>query len=98
MRTRQECIDLIASKAKYIKEEFGVKTLRLFGSVAREQQHEGSDVDVCVDMPPRLYQQVALQQYLEANLACSVDLIRDHPNMNPYLKQQIEKDGIDIIR
>jgi len=32
---------------------FGVRSMQLFGSVARNEQHDGSDVDICVDMPPK---------------------------------------------
>ncbi len=98
MRTRQEYIDIIKRKSSYIKETFGVKTLRLFGSVARNQQHESSDVDLCVEMPITFDSVMGLQIYLEDELACNVDLICMWSHMNAYLKQQIDKDGIYIIR
>ncbi|MCC8113206.1 MAG: nucleotidyltransferase domain-containing protein [Bacteroidales bacterium] len=72
--------------------------MRLFGSVARNEQREGSDVDLCVDMPITFRGVIGLQQYLEDELACQVDLVCVRDKMNPYLKQQIEKDGIYIIR
>ena len=36
-------------------------------------------------------------QFLEQLLGCSVDLIRDHQNLRPFFRQQINKDGIDIF-
>ena len=71
--------------------------MRLFGSVSRGEQNEQSDVDVCVEMDPKLYLVVRLQRYLEELLMCSVDVIRLHKHMNPYLLRDINRDGIYVI-
>lgn len=73
---------------------FGVTSLRIFGSVARNEQKEQSDVDVCVDMKPNLFLHVELKRFLEEQLGCPVDVVRIHKNMNDFLRKQIEKDGI----
>ena len=52
MKTREEYIALITSHAEELQNTFGITSLRLFGSVARNEHHEGSDVDVYVEMPP----------------------------------------------
>ena len=98
MLQRQECIDKIKANAEHITSQFEVSSLRLFGSLARNQQRESSDVDVCVEMPPDMFQLIGLKQYLEELLGCDVDVIRLHSNMDAFLKNQIEKDGIYIIR
>ena len=77
---------------------FGVRTLRLFGSVSRGEQHEDSDVDVCVEMEPTLYLVVRLKRFLEQLLQCSVDIVRMHKHINPYLLKDIERDGIYVIQ
>ena len=97
MKQTSEYIDLIKTHADELRSQFGVRTLRLFGSVSRGEQHEGSDIDVCVEMEPRIYLVVRLQRYLEQLLECPVDLIRKHSHMNPYLLQSIEHDGIFVI-
>ena len=98
MLKRQECIDRILANANEIIEDFGVRSLRLFGSVARNEQHETSDVDIFVDMDPDLFQLIGLKEYLENLLGCDVDIVRKHRNNNEFLLKQIEKDGIDIIK
>lgn len=55
MKTTKEYISLISSHADELKKVFGIKSLLIFGSVSRNEQHEGSDVDVCVDMEPKSY-------------------------------------------
>lgn len=49
MKTRSEYIALLRSSSNVLRERFGVCSLRLFASVARENQKETSDVDVCVE-------------------------------------------------
>ena len=98
MKTTKEYILLISTKAEELKRDFGIKSLRIFGSVSRNEQHEGSDVDVCVDMEPKAYMVVRLKRFLEDLLQCSVDVIRLHKHINPYLLDEIDREGIYVIR
>ena len=98
MKTREEYIALITSHAEELKKNFGIKSLRLFGSVSRNEQKEGSDVDICVDMEPKMFLVVRLKPFLENLLECSVDIVRLHKHINPFLLKEIEHDGIYIIK
>ena len=98
MKTTKEYILLISSKAEELKRDFGIKSLRIFGSVSRNEQHEGSDVDVCVEMEPKVYMVVRLKRFLEDLLQCSVDVIRLHKHINPYLLDEIDREGIYVIK
>ncbi len=98
MKSRNEYISLMKSKTDVLRQRFGVRSLRLFGSVARNQQGNNSDVDVCVEMPPKLYPLIELSTYLEELLGCHVDVVRMHNNMNSLLLKEIEKDGIYVFR
>ena len=97
MKTRSEYIALLQARADVLRERFGVRSLRLFGSVARGEQKDTSDVDVCVEMEPKLYLLVELGMFLEELFGCHVDVVRMHRNMNVFLKKEIEKDGICVI-
>lgn len=96
MKSSQEYIDLIRGHLSELRERFGITSVRLFGSVARGEHHEGSDIDLFVVMPPKFYNYIEATQYLEEILGCKVDLISDHSHLRPFFKQQIERDGIDI--
>jgi hypothetical protein len=98
MSSRQDYIDKIKANADTIIGDFGVRSLRLFGSVARNEQHRDSDVDIFVEMEPDLFQMIGLKQFLEDLLGCHVDVVRKHRNNDAFLLKQIERDGIDIIR
>ena len=97
MKTREEYIALITSHTEELKKNFDITSLRLFGSVARNEHHEGSDVDIYVEMPPKIFLVVRLKAYLEKLLGCPVDIIRKHHHLNPFLLKEIEKDGIEVI-
>ena len=98
MRTAKEYIDLISAHADELRSQFGIRSLRLFGSVSRGEQRADSDVDICVDMEPSLYLLVRLKRFLEQLLQCTVDVVRMHKHINPYLLENIERDGIYVIR
>lgn len=97
MLSRNSYIKLLKSNAKEIKDRFGITSMRLFGSVARDEHHEGSDIDVFVTMPTHFYNHVAAANYLEELLGCHVDLVQEHRNMRPFFRKQIERDGITIF-
>lgn len=97
MRSRQEFLDILRSNAKELQSKFGIQYMRLFGSVAREQHHDGSDVDLYVVMPANAFNLCAAADYIEALLGCNVDLIRKHRNMRPFFLNQIEKYGINVF-
>ena len=94
MRTLNEHIEIIRKSSDVLHSYFGITSLRIFGSVARNEQKEDSDVDICVDMKANLLLHVELKKFLEEQLGCPVDVIRIHKNMNEFLRRQIEKDGI----
>ena len=98
MLSRREYIKRIKAHTETIVEDFGVRSLCLFGSVARNEQNESSDIDIFVDMEPDFLKMAGLKQYLESLLDHNVDIIRKHSNNDKLLIQQIEKDGIYIIR
>lgn len=97
MCTRQQCIALLREASPYIRQEFGVVSLRLFGSMARGDNREGSDVDVCVEMPPKAFKVVALKNFLQDLLGVAVDVVRKTPRLDKFLTNEIDRDGINIF-
>ena len=97
MKTTEYYVDALHRQMKLLQTDFDVRSLSIFGSVARRQQVDGSDIDVCVDMPVNPFRRLKLKEHLEQTLGCKVDVIRMHPNMNKLLSRQIETDGIRIF-
>lgn len=90
-------INILLACKETITRNFGVKSLKIFGSVARNQDHAGSDVDVCVEMEADMFKRYALKEYLENLLQKPVDVVRFRENMNQILKSEIERDGILVF-
>ena len=68
----------------------GARELCVFGSVARGEDHEGSDIDLLIAMPlgTSLLQIVGLQQEIEDALGMRVDLCTErelHPTLRPRI-------------
>ena len=97
MKTTAEYISTLRQHAPILRERFGMTSMSLFGSVARGEQKEGSDVDVLVDMPPTLRGLGGAHEYLEEITGCHVDMIRRHRNLTPFFLQQVEQDGVQIF-
>ena len=97
MKTKEDYINILSSHASEIKSNFGVKSLSLFGSVARNEQQNDSDIDVFVDMQPNIVLIIRLKNFLEQKLGSPIDIIRNHSNLNPFIKQEIERNGITIF-
>ena len=62
MLDRAQTIEKLQSSRQYLSEHYGVSSMLLFGSVARNEQKEDSDVDVCVEMKPNLFKQARLRE------------------------------------
>ena len=80
----------------FLKERFGIESLGVFGSVARNEAGMNSDVDIVVEMPPDLYAMVHVKEYLEEALHAPVDLVRYRNQMNALLKERIEREVVYV--
>ncbi|MBJ2183880.1 MAG: nucleotidyltransferase domain-containing protein [Muribaculaceae bacterium] len=87
----------MSASESYLKSEFGVKSLLLFGSMARGDNRIDSDVDVCVDMPPKAFKVVGLKLYLQELLGAAVDVVRLNPRLDSFLINEIRRDGITVF-
>ncbi len=77
--------------------EFGIVHIGVFGSVAREENTDASDVDVVVELGrPDLLALVGIKQELEEMLHQPVDVVRYRAGMNAYLKQRIEQEAVYV--
>jgi hypothetical protein len=76
---------------------FSVKSLAIFGSVARGEAAPSSDVDVLVefepDKPVGLFLFIGLKQYLEEILGCDVDLATPQA-LRDRMRERILKEAI----
>jgi predicted nucleotidyltransferase len=90
----------IITKLRYLKpdleQRYGVTRIGVFGSVARNEAHNESDIDIVVDMTPDLLKRVSLKAELELYFGRKVDVIRYWHGMNNYLKARIDQEAIYV--
>jgi predicted nucleotidyltransferase len=74
---RSDVLDLLTAHAARLCDRHGLRSLALFGSVARDEAQPGSDVDILVDFegPVDLFRFMACRFDLEALLDAPVDLV-----------------------
>jgi predicted nucleotidyltransferase len=97
MKDSTEILQLLKRYKPTAQRKYGMTKLGIFGSVARGEQTENSDVDVCYEgKAPSLLTLDMIQTELEQLLNCKVDLVRVRDNMNSLLRQRIIRDGIYV--
>ncbi len=91
----QELVTELTVRAAELRNEFGVTSLSLFGSVARGDPTPDSDVDLLVEFerPIGLLRFVGLKLRLEEILGRSVDLVEPDA-LHPRLRDRILSEAI----
>ena len=90
---RVEILAKLQAHKQSLAERFGVTGLALFGSYARDQATDGSDVDILVrfDGPATSRTYFGVQFYIEDLLGRPVDLVTEkalRPELRPYVEQE----------
>ncbi|MEM8505876.1 MAG: nucleotidyltransferase family protein [Cyanobacteria bacterium P01_D01_bin.1] len=94
---RNQVLDILRKMKPVLQERYGVTHLGIFGSVARDEATERSDVDVVFEIEqPNLFTSVNIKEDLEAELNVRVDLVRYRERMNRYLKARIEREAVYV--
>lgn len=76
MKSRNEILTLLAQVKPLFAKRYGVRRLGLFGSCARGEQTEVSDIDILVDIEPIIgLDFVSLADELESLLGQRVELV-----------------------
>ena len=89
---------LLKKNKTILKDKYGITSLSLFGSTARGEQTDISDIDLFVETQtanPFLLQDA--KEFLEKEMGTSVDIIRNHEYLNLRLRKRILKDRVTIF-
>jgi predicted nucleotidyltransferase len=92
-RTREAVLQQLEDNRDKIR-SFGVKRLGLFGSVARGEATEGSDLDFLVELEKKSFDvYMDLKDFLEEMFGCKVDLVMKDA-LKPRLREPILKETV----
>lgn len=77
--------------------KYGILKMGVFGSVARGEQNEDSDVDVYIEGDIKgLFALAGIKNDLEDLLGCRVDIVRLRDRMDTFLRKRIQKEGVYV--
>ena len=94
MFTQKGILEQLNHKAEELKQNFSVRSIGLFGSLARNEVDSESDVDILVDfVEPTFDHYMDLKFYLEKLFSKTVDLVIAD-TVKPRLKPIIEREVI----
>jgi len=97
MLTREEILQFLRDNKERFAEQYGVTKIGLFGSFARDEATEESDVDVCVEIvKPTYYGMCRLREEIMEKSLRDVDLVRVRHGMNAILKKFIDRDAVYV--
>lgn len=89
---REKRAEILAIAAKH-----GARNVRVFGSVARGDADEQSDVDFLVefDLDRSLFDHAALLLELQDLLGCPVDVVNEH-GMKPRVRDRVLAEAVSL--
>lgn len=98
MKTTAEILNNLRQFKQQRGAAYSIDTMLLFGSSARGEQCEGSDVDVCIQThaPIDYFQLQDAQEELQMLLGTKVDLLTQHSRMLPLFRKNMERDAIYV--
>jgi hypothetical protein len=96
MKTREEVLRILGGVKKDLGARYRVTRIALFGSYARGEQREHSDIDILVDVEPSIgLRFVALANELEELLGQRIELVTSRA-ISPKLRPFVESESIEV--
>lgn len=92
-----EILQLLTQFYHQEQERYRIKRIGIFGSVARGEAKESSDVDVVVDLAePRFQSLIGIKLALEDLLHRPVDIVRYRQSLSPFFKATLDQEAIYV--
>ncbi len=89
-----DVLSILKAHEKEVKNKFGVRKIGIFGSYARGEEKEASDVDVLVEFEePTFRNFMGLVFFLEDLFGREVDLVTIK-GLSPYIRPHVEREVV----
>ena len=95
--TRQDILASLKKLKREVAKEYSVKTIGVFGSVARDEQTGQSDIDLLVEFskPVGFVTFIRLENFLSERLENKVDLVTPD-SLKPVIRQDVLSEVIYV--
>lgn len=93
----QRIREKISERRNYLRETYGVAKIGIFGSIARNEATESSDVDILITLeePIGYFKFFKLEQEIASLVGRNVDVVTE-PSIKPAIKSNIMKDLVIV--
>lgn len=99
MTSQLEIVQFLKSNKSFICSEFHITRIGIFGSYARNEQNDESDIDILIELEHHTQGvfdlKWALREFLEQHFKRSVDIC-NVKHIKPFAKEYILKDAIYV--
>jgi predicted nucleotidyltransferase len=99
LMNKQNILDYLKSNKERYSNQFGVKFIGLFGSFARDEANEKSDIDILYEIEENkklsMFKYLKLISELEDNFHTKIDLVRT-ATLKPQVKNYVYQDLIYV--
>jgi predicted nucleotidyltransferase len=94
---KDEIINTLQTDKQFLKENYGVVTIGLFGSYAKGLEKPDSDIDFFVEFNEPSYSLLmGLYLYLENKLKSKIEIVRKGPHVSERFFNNIKNDLIYV--
>lgn len=94
---REKIIAALKSDKALLSEKFGVEEIALFGSYARNEQTDSSDIDVLIKLrEPKLKTLISILDFLESKFHKKVDVIIEGAQLSNRFRQMIKSEIVYV--
>jgi uncharacterized protein len=94
---KDEIVSVLRDFKKRYSVQFGIESLGIFGSVARDEARDDSDIDIVVKIdPPNLITLSRIRLEIEEVIHKHVDIVHYRERMNKLLKSRIDSEAVYV--
>jgi len=94
---RNEIVRTLRGFMEMNRDRYEIIRIGVFGSAARNNMNEQSDIDVVVELGKQdLFNIIGIKQDLEEEFSKPVDVISYREKMNQFLKKRIDKEAVYV--
>ena len=92
--TKEDILEFLRKNKEFLKKEFDVNNIMLFGSYARDEATSDSDIDILIDTEKKSFDnRLKLKELLEKEFRKKVDLLY-HDSVRRFIMRNIKDELI----